>query len=389
MPAPVPLGPGVALHRPSFAQLNALIGKSRHSPTFSRTALAHDATSPVSILNRLRERRDDDRIVDDNRCNLKCEHCYQDAAECDSRELTTAEGKAMIEQIARAGFKIMIFSGGEPLMRDDIFELVAHAAAQGLRPVFGSNGTLITDEVARKLKEAGACSMGISIDSLDAAKHDAFRGVAGADTLAGIEACKRAGLDFQIHTTVVDWNRDEVCDITDFAQSIGAVNHSIFFLIPVGRGKYIEETSLKVLENEALLQDIMRKAAEVDIDVKPTCAPQFTRVADQLGIPTRYTRGCLAGLTYCVVGSEGIVRPCAYMTEDAGDVREQPFDEIWATSPVFERLRTQAYGGNCGECDHKEHCGGCRARAAYYHDGDYMAQDDYCAYGQKLGCKGA
>lgn len=150
-----------------------------------------------------------------------------------------------------------------------------------------------------------------------------------------------------------------------------------------------EETSLKVLENEALLQDIMRKAADVDIDVKPTCAPQFTRVADQLGIPTRYTRGCLAGLTYCVIGSEGIVRPCAYMTEDAGDVREQPFDEIWATSPVFERLRTQAYGGNCGECEHKKHCGGCRARAAYYHDGDYMAQDDYCAYGQKLGCMGA
>ena len=185
--------------------------------------------------------------------------------------------------------------------------------------------------------------MGISIDSLDAAKHDAFRGVAGAhaDTLAGIEACKRAGLDFQIHTTVVNWNRNEICDITDFAQSIGAVNHSIFFLIPVGRGKYIEETSLKVLENEALLQDIMRKAADVDIDVKPTCAPQFTRVADQLGIPTRYTRGCLAGLTYCVIGSEGIVRPCAYMTENAGDVREQPFDEIWATSPVFERLRRQ------------------------------------------------
>ena len=176
--------------------------------------------------------------------------------------------------------------------------------------------------------------------------------------------------------------------IDDCQKLSGALDHSIFFLIPVGRGKYIEETSLKVLENEALLQDIMHKAADVDIDVKPTCAPQFTRVADQLGIPTRYTRGCLAGLTYCVIGSEGIVRPCAYMTEDAGDVREQPFDEIWATSPVFERLRTQAYGGNCGECEHKKHCGGCRARAAYYHDGDYMAQDDYCAYGQKLGCMG-
>lgn len=321
-----------------------------------------------------------------NKCNLKCEHCYQDAAEADSRELSTAEARSMIEQIARAGFKIMIFSGGEPLLRDDIYELVAHAAACGLRPVFGSNGTLITDEVAAKLKAAGACAMGISIDSLDAAKHDAFRGVPGAHaaTLAGIEACKRAGLPFQIHTTVVDWNRSEVCAITDFAAEAGAQNHSIFFLIPVGRGKYIEDTSLEVLENEALLKEIMAKSAQVSIDVKPTCAPQFTRVAAELGVETRYTRGCLAGLTYCVVGSEGIVRPCAYMTEEAGDVRQAPFDEIWSASPVFARLRTRAYGGACGTCEHNERCGGCRARAAYYHDGDFMAQDDYCAHGQRL-----
>ena len=125
---------------------------------------------------------------------------------------------------------------------------------------------------------------------------------------AGIEACKSAGLPFQIHTTVVDWNRGEICDIADFAQEIGAVNHSVFFLVPVRRGKFIKEAGLEVLENKRLLQDIMRKSADVDIDVKVTCAPQFTRVADQLGIPTRYTRGCLAGLTYCVVGNEGIVR---------------------------------------------------------------------------------
>ena len=107
-------------------------------------------------------------------------------------------------------------------------------------------------------------------------------------------------------------------------------------------------------------------------------------MAKQLGVDTRFTRGCLAGLTYCVVGSEGIVRPCAYMTEEAGDVRTQPFDEIWKTSPVFERLRTQAYSGACGSCDYKDGCGGCRARAAYYHDGDILAQDDYCAHGQQL-----
>ena len=152
----------------------------------------------------------------------------------------------------------------------------------------------------------------------------------------------------------------------------------------MGRGKYINDTSLKVAANERLLRQIMAKQAEVSIDVKPTCAPQFTRVAEQLGVKTRFERGCLAGLTYCIVSPEGVVRPCAYMTEEAGSVREQPFDEIWKTSPVFERLRTREYGGSCGTCDFRAGCGGCRARAAYYHDGDFMAQDDYCAHGREI-----
>ena len=192
-----------------------------------------------------------------NKCNLKCVHCYQDAEEATDKELSCEEGKKMIDEIARAGFKVMIFSGGEPLMRPDIYELVAHAASRGLRPVFGSNGTLITPEVAVRLKEAGACAMGISVDSLDAVKHDRFRGLEHAYdlTMAGIEACKQAGLPFQLHTTVVDWNRDEVCDITNFAVEIGAMAHYVFFLIPVGRGKFIQETSLEVLENEQLLKD--------------------------------------------------------------------------------------------------------------------------------------
>ena len=285
-----------------------------------------------------------------NKCNLKCVHCYQDAEEATDRELSTEEAMKMIDEIAHAGFKIMIFSGGEPLLRPDIFDLVAHAASRGLRPVFGTNGTLITYEIAMRLKECGACAMGISVDSLDPAKHDRFRGLENAYdlTMRGIEACKQAGLPFQLHTTVVDWNREEICDVTDFAERIGAIAHYIFFLIPVGRGEFIKETSLEVQENEALL------------------------------------RGCLAGLTYCVVGSEGIVRPCAYMTEEAGDVRAMPFDEIWKTSPVFRALRTEAYGGACGTCDYREGCGGCRARAAYYHEGDILAQDDYCAHGLKL-----
>ncbi len=321
-----------------------------------------------------------------NQCNLKCEHCYQDASSAEERELTTEEGMKMIDEIARAGFKIMIFSGGEPLMRPDIFDLVAHAASVGLRPVFGTNGTLLTAEVAQRLKSSGACAMGISVDSLDPAKHDRFRGLENAYdlTMKGIQNCKDAGLPFQLHTTVVDWNKEEICDITDFAVSVGAVAHYIFFLIPVGRGKHIEGEKLAVQQNEQLLHDIMLKSAQVPIDVKPTCAPQFTRVAKQLGVETRFSRGCLAGLTYCVIGSQGVVRPCAYMTEEAGDVHDTPFDQIWRDAPVFQKLRTQEYKGSCGTCDYKDCCGGCRARAGYYHEGDILAQDDYCAYGQKL-----
>lgn len=321
-----------------------------------------------------------------NQCNLKCSHCYQDAGEKYSEELTTAEAKHMIDGIYNAGFKIMIFSGGEPLMRSDIFELVAYAAAKGLRPVFGTNGMLITEETAQKLKAAGAAAMGISLDSLTPAKHNAFRGDSQAFelTVQGMENCKKAGLPFQIHITLMDWNRSEVCDMIDFAVKIGAMAVQVFFLIPVGRGKYIEETSLEVMEYERTLQAIMKKSTQVPISVKPTCAPQFTRVAEQTGIETRFERGCLAGLTYCIVSPIGEIRPCAYMTEVAGNMHTDDFADVWQNSPLFKTLRTEEYKGTCKDCDFKKKCGGCRARGSYYHEGDYMAEDSYCAYGKQL-----
>ncbi len=323
-----------------------------------------------------------------NQCNLKCSHCYQDAGNKKDAELTTAEGKQLIDQIARAGFKIMIFSGGEPLMRPDIYELVAYAASKGLRPVFGTNGMLITEEVAQKLKDSGAAAMGISLDSLDEAKHNKFRGhpEAYARTVQGMKNCRKVGLPFQIHTTIMDWNKDEVCHIIDFAVEMGAMAQYLFFLIPVGRGVYIEDTAVEVMEYENLLRTIMEKQKQVSIPIKPTCAPQFTRVAKQLGVQLdqRFTRGCLAGLTYCIISPIGKVRPCAYMVEEAGDVHETPFDEIWKNSPLFQQLRTQNYKGACGKCGYKAICGGCRARSAYYHDGDIMQEDSYCAFGKQL-----
>ena len=321
-----------------------------------------------------------------NQCNLNCKHCYQDAGSTKADELSTREAEKMIGEIAEAGFKIMIFSGGEPLMRPDIYHLVSHAVKAGLRPVFGTNGTLLTKEVVGKLKDCGAAAMGISLDSLNEEKHNEFRGNPNAFrlTMQGIENCKKAGLPFQIHTTILDWNQNEVDDILEFGVSSGAIANYLFFLIPVGRGKFLEDTSLEVMEYETLLHTIMEKQKKIPIDIKPTCAPQFIRVAEESGVSIRFKQGCLAGLSYCVITPEGIVRPCAYMTEAAGDVRLHSFHKIWTDSPVFEKLRSRKYKGSCSVCTYKERCGGCRARAAYYHEGDYMAEDSYCAYGNQL-----
>lgn len=321
-----------------------------------------------------------------NQCNMSCPHCYRDAGEQVTGELTTAEGKKLISQIAEAGFKIMIFSGGEPLLRPDIFELTEHAAATGLRPVFGTNGTLITADCANQLKAAGTQAMGISLDSLNPEKHNRFRGLSHAweDTVKAMGECRAAGLAFQLHTTVMEWNYNEITEITDFAREQGAIAHHVFFLVPTGRAKEIEAESVAPVDYERLLRRLMDKQQREGFEIKPTCAPQFVRIAQQMGINTRFQRGCLAGLAYCIISPNGLVQPCAYLDIVAGDVRQQDFATIWKQSPVFTVLRTQQYEGKCGQCDYKATCAGCRARAAYYHNGNYMAEDSWCLYHPKF-----
>ena len=316
-----------------------------------------------------------------NACNMYCAHCYRDAGCPAAEELSTDEAFTLLDQIAKAGFKIMIFSGGEPLMRPDILELVKHAADLKLIPVFGTNGTLITRDMAQRLKNAGARAMGISLDSLDPEKHDRFRSFDGAweGAVNGMKNCRAVGLPFQIHTTVMDWNQHELESITDFAIELGAKAHHLFFLVPTGRAASIEEEALRTQQYEDVLRRIMIKQQSVPIEIKPTCAPQFLRIASELGLKTRFRRGCLAGLSYCIISPRGKVQPCAYLNMELGDVRRTPFDQIWRSNEVLARLRTLEYGGKCGACRYKNSCGGCRARAACYHDGDFMAEDQ-CAY---------
>jgi len=322
-----------------------------------------------------------------NACNMYCDHCYRDAGCKAEDELSTSEARTLLEQIAKAGFKIMIFSGGEPLLRTDIVELVAHATSLGLRPVFGTNGTLLTLELAQQLKDAGAMGMGISLDSLNKEKHDQFRKFPGAwdGAVRGMKICKEVGLPFQIHTTIMDWNADEVEAITDFAVELGAVAHHFFFLVPTGRAVSIEEETLKAEAYEEILTRIMKKQQTVKIELKPTCAPQFMRIAKQMGVNMRFSRGCLAGTHYCIIGPKGQVQPCAYLNIPLGDVRETPFDEIWRSHEVLKTLRTLEYKGGCGTCEYKQACGGCRARAAYYNEGDYMAEEPWCLYHGRKG----
>ena len=325
-----------------------------------------------------------------NMCNMRCDHCYRRAGDfadgtqavtIPPEELQTEEAKRMIGEIARAGFQIMIFSGGEPMTRPDLCELGAYARAQGLMPVLGTNATLATPEYAKRLKEAGFVAAGVSLDSLSEEKMTDFRKLpqCKARILEGIENMKAAGIRIQIHTTIMNWNLEELNAITDFAVEIGAVAHHFFFLVPTGRAVEMDDELISDADYEKTIRWIMQKQTEVPIELKPTCAPQFIRAADQLGVKTRFTKGCLAGTTYCIIGPQGDVRPCAYLNNTLGNVKEIAFDKLWREHPALKLLRTNALGGKCGRCEYRESCTGCRARA-FYETGDFMSEDPKCLY---------
>lgn len=314
-------------------------------------------------------------------CNLTCSHCYRDAwQEADPEELTTEEGVRLIREIAAAGFRVLILSGGEPLMRADLYTLAEAARDAGLRPVLGTNGTLITPEVARRLRAAGLARAGISLDSADPDYHSQLRrsSTAWQQAVDGMKACLEAGLPFQVNTTVTQQNEGQLLEITDLARELGAVGHHVFFLVPTGRGREIAEQMVEARRCEQLLEALLTRQQDVDIEIKPTCAPQFVRIADRLGVDTRFQTGCLAGRTYCVITPNGEVQPCPYLPLTVGRVRDQSFAKIWESASVLHDLRESALEGSCGRCHWGRRCFGCRARAYWATGGNYLAEDPWC-----------
>lgn len=316
------------------------------------------------------------------KCNLNCVHCYRESGmDVDtSKELTTDEGKKLIGEISKAGFRLLILSGGEPLLRNDIIDLVVAAREARIMPAMGTNGTLLTKELADELNSAGLKGIAISIDSLDEKYHDEFRGQQGAFSKAqeGIENALSAGLRVQINMTVTDKNQEEFGNVVSYYEKLGVHAIHPFFLVPTGRALSMEEDSLKETAYYSMIQRVLSLQSSTTLELKPTCAPQFMPMAKEMGLSQRFTRGCLAGTAYCCILPEGQVNICPYLPVGVGNIREKAFDEIWESSPVFLELRDiKNYQGACGRCEHAGICGGCRARA-YYYNGSYLAEEPWC-----------
>jgi len=326
------------------------------------------------------------------RCNLACVHCRAGARDqVYPDELTTSEGLDLLTDLASWAKPLVILTGGEPLLREDVFDLAAHGSSLGLRMVMAPNGTLLTPELAVRSKEAGIKRVSISIDGATAKSHDRFRQQEGAfaGALAGVEAAKAAGLEFQLNTTITPANLEELAAIHDLAKDLGAAAHHIFLLVPTGRGRRL--AGLEAEEYERTLNWFYEQRSP-EMALKATCAPHYYRIlrqrAKEEGEKVTFeshgleavTRGCLGGVGFAFLSHVGQVQPCGYLELSAGNVRQTPFREIWESSELFLGLRDFGrYKGKCGRCEYIKVCGGCRARA-YAATGDHLAAEPLCTY---------
>jgi len=329
------------------------------------------------------------------RCNLACVHCRATAEDHTyPNELDTKASFTLLDQIREVGEPIIILTGGEPLMRNDIFDIASYGTSLGLRMVMAPNGTMITRENALRMKETGIKRISISLDGATKESHDTFRGVDGAydGALNGIALAKDAGVDFQINTVITKTNLNEIPKILALAESLGAVAHHIFLLVPTGRGKYIVDQAIDAVEYEKTLNWFYDQREKTSLQLKATCAPHYYRILRQrakkdgkkVSFDTHgldaVTRGCLAGTGFCFISHTGRVQTCGFLDVKCGDITTTHFKDVWENSEVFNRLRkVENYKGKCGVCEYTKVCGGCRARA-FEATGDYMAEEPLCTY---------
>lgn len=354
------------------------------------------------------------------RCNQKCAHCYLSAFPGASAagELSTEECFSVMDEIAAVNRNVLlILTGGEPLLRPDIFDLGGYAAEKGFTVVLGTNGFLLRQKQAKAMRQYRIEGASISLDSTDPSRHDAFRQLPGAwqGAIQATESLRAEGLPFSLHMSVTDWNVNEIPAMIDLARTLGAKVLNLFFLVRTGRGEGL--TDITPEQYERILTTLARaqgvgpprlssgqapqpssSQADTTTDdpwgaalgragdmlIRAKCAPFFRRILYGLDpaspLLRNYAEGsCPAGRHYCRIMPDGDVTACPYMPVVAGNLRRVPFDVLWREAALFNDLRGGRLGGRCGACEFSKVCGGCRCRA-YATYGDYLAEDPACAY---------
>ena len=341
------------------------------------------------------------------RCNLTCAHCRRvESDETAHRDLSTAQAKDLIGQLADLGkgqpmMPVLVFSGGEPLCRGDLFELIRLAGTMGITPALATNGTLIDASIAGQIRDSGVARVSVSLDGATSEVHNRLRRLAGSfeKAIEGIGYLRDAKVPFQINLTLTKHNAGQLQQVYDLARSLGAVAVHIFMLVPVGCGRSLADTDMLSPEQyEQKMLEICRLDGQGELQMKVTCGPHYERVIRQEGLyksrlksghgagtPGRgghgaASKGCLAGLGVLFVGHQGDVFPCGYLPVKCGNVLEQKLSDIWYNNEDLARMRNSGeLEGKCGLCGYRQVCGGCRGRA-YSATGNYMAEEPFCAY---------
>ena len=325
-------------------------------------------------------------------CNLSCAHCRASATSGPyPGELSTAECFKVIDEIASfacvgSGPKpIIIMTGGEPLLRKDIFEIAEYGKGKGFTMVMSPNGTLLDEENIQKIISSGIKRISVSLDGPDSKTHDNLRQVPGAfdKAIEGIKKAKANGVEIQINSTISKRNIDLLPKIMELAKSLGVKAYHLFLLVPTGRGKLMENEELSPEQYEEALKFLSRIKKDFPLELKVTCAPHFNRILLQSDCGEAGQlkgRGCMGGVSFCFISHTGDLQPCGYLELKCGNVRKEGFKKAWFESEVFNNIRDfSKYNGKCGVCEFKTVCGGCRARA-YAKYGDYLREEPYCIY---------
>jgi radical SAM protein with 4Fe4S-binding SPASM domain len=329
------------------------------------------------------------------RCNLDCVHCRAGTSAADA-DFTTAEAEAFISDIASFCKPVLVLSGGEPLLRPDLFQLARCGADQGLKIALATNGTLVSDEVCGRIKDSGIRIVSLSLDGATAAAHDDFRGQKGAfaGAMKAAEAFRRRGIEFIVNSSFTKRNQADIPAVYRLAKSIGAKAWYLFMVVPAGRGRDILDELIGKEDYENILDwHYQAEKDETEMLMRPTCAPHYYRVIAQkakagdkgykrrsLTFSTGGAKGCVCAQSIAFIDHLGNVQPCSYFPVRAGNVKEKSFKDIWFGSELFRSLRDfKSYKGRCGSCEYLKVCGGCRARAELM-SGDHLAEEPLCSY---------